>query len=298
MNGKELRVAILGTENSHALHFAQLINGGHPARGGRPFPGFRVTCAYGYDGAANDALRDKAGVTVFADSPEALVGQADAVMVTARHGANHLPYVREFLKAGIPAFVDKPLACDEGEAVELVKTAKQYGAPVCSFSCCGFVTDTAQLKNAAAKVAPGEVMGGAVAAPVSLKNDYGDFWFYSQHLVQIMCEIFGYNVKTVRAVKREASVTMTAGYENYDVSGHWGPADYSAAVYFAKRTLLKSIDISTDGYLRELQLFTDMVLSGVPPMGYAEMIKPVFILNAVKKAFESGNEIAVGVPEL
>ena len=29
------KVAILGTENSHAINFAKLINGGHPSRDGR-----------------------------------------------------------------------------------------------------------------------------------------------------------------------------------------------------------------------------------------------------------------------
>ena len=298
MCNKDIRVAILGTENSHALAFGQLINGGHPLRGGRPTPGFRVTSAYGYDGAANDKLRELCGVEYFADSPEQLIDHCDAIMVTARHGANHLPYARELIKAGKPAFIDKPTTCDEGEAVELVRLAKAAGVPLCSFSCCGYVTDTIALKQMVARERD-KLIGGSVSSPVSLENEYGGFWFYTQHLIQIMGEIFGYDVKTVRAKKRSDSVIMQANYGDFEVSGHWGPSDYSASVYFKNRSVLRSLDIGTDGYQRELNLFTDMVLSGQPPVDYRDMIAPVFILTAVERAFESGEEVAVNeIPEL
>ena len=41
------RIAILGTENLHAINFAQLINGGHPMREGLAYGDMKVIGAYG-----------------------------------------------------------------------------------------------------------------------------------------------------------------------------------------------------------------------------------------------------------
>jgi hypothetical protein len=49
------RVTIAGTENSHAINFVQLINGGHPQRNSAPVDGFRVCGIYGETDEAKKA---------------------------------------------------------------------------------------------------------------------------------------------------------------------------------------------------------------------------------------------------
>lgn len=288
------RIAILGTENLHAINFAQLINGGHPMREGLAYGDMKVIGAYGYDQAANEDIRKNGGVEMIAGHYADFVGKVDAVMITARHGDNHLKYALPYLEAGIPMFIDKPITISEKEAVSLAKAAKQKGLPLCGGSCCALVTATRHLKGIVARPEPiGGVMGGSVCAPVSMQNDYGDFHFYSQHLVQIMLEIFGYDMKSVYAVKRQDSVTAICRYDSYDVTAHFGPNDYSAAVYGKNQTVSERIDIHTDAYAREAEAFADMLRTGRMHQSYEEFIRPVFVQNALKESMDTGREITV-----
>ncbi len=289
------KIAILGSENSHAINFAQLINGGHPMREGRGYSDFKVIGAYGYDEKANKELLEKGGVEYIADHYTDFVGKVDAVMITARHGDDHFKFAEPYLKSGIPMFVDKPITIDEDEAIQLAKMAKEKNIPLCGGSSLGLVTQTQYLKNLV-KNPPeffGKIMGGTVCAPISMKNDYGDFFFYSQHLVQISLEIFGYDLNSVFAFGRDDTVTAIGRYENYDVSNHYGSYCYAATVYGNNLNAYREIDFFTDGYAREVEMFADMVRAGKMHQSYSDFIKPVFVLNAIKRSLDTGNEIKI-----
>lgn len=101
------RVGILETENSHAMAFAELLNGLSPAFSGQ-FDDFRVVAVGGMDRKASRAVAEKCGVTTIADTPEEMLGRVDAVMITARDGKYHASCARPLIEAGIPLFPDKP----------------------------------------------------------------------------------------------------------------------------------------------------------------------------------------------
>jgi len=288
------KIAILGTENSHAINFAKLINGGHPARDGKGYPDFRVVGCYGYDDAANKQLLEEAGVEYIANNYADFVGKVDAVMITARHGDNHLKYAEPYLKNPIPMFVDKPITIDEGEAITLAKTAKEKNIPLVGGSTCAIVEETQYLKRLVQD--PGdlkEIIGGSVCAPINMKNDYGNFFFYSQHLVQISLEIFGYDLKSVFAFSRDNTVTAVNRYNRYDVSSHFGPPHYAATIYGSGGNLYKAINVGTKGYALEIEHFTEMVKTGKMYQSYHDFIKPVFVMNALKNSYETGIEVAI-----
>ena len=289
------KVAILGSENSHAINFAKLINGGHRMRDGRSYTDFKVIGAYGYDEKANKELLEEGGVEYIAEDYADFVGKVDAVMITARHGDDHFKFAKPYLEDGTPMFVDKPITIDEAEAITLAKMAKEKNIPLSGGSCCGIVTAAQYLKNVVKNPDEylGEIMGGAVSAPISMKNDYGDFYFYSQHLVQIALEIFGYDVKSVYAFARDNTITAINRYDKYDITNHFGPISYSATIYGSLKNVYQDIDIMTDAYAREVEIIADMVRSGKMPQSYSDFIKPVFVLNAIKKSMDTGKEVAV-----
>ncbi len=287
------KIAILGTENSHARAFSQIIYKGHAALGGVPYPDFEIVGICGDNPEENKYLAETYGIPEISDDPNAWVGKVDAIMVTARSGAKHFPYAKKYIEAGIPAFIDKPATFDEAEAVEMVRLAKKHNTPLCGGSTCGVVDDTQCMKLLAKSGKAERIFGGSVSAPISMKNEWGDFFFYSQHLVQIMCEIFGYDIESVQAVSREDAATFIARYKDYDVTGHYGSSAYSATVYGKNEAWHKNIDLSADGYLREFERFAHMVRSGKMIMSYEELIKPVFILNAIYKSLQTGELVKV-----
>ena len=292
------KIAILGTENSHARAFSDIICKGHKALGGVPYPDFEIVGICGDNPEENKYLAETYGIPEISDDPNAWVGKVDAIMVTARSGAKHVPYAKKYIEAGIPAFIDKPATFDEAEALEMVRLAKKNNVPLCGGSTCGVVDDTQCMKALMKSGNLERVFGGAVSAPVSLKNEWGNFFFYSQHLVQIMCEIFGYDIEAVQALPREDCATFIARYKDYDVSGHYGSYAYSATIYDQNKVYHKDIDLGADNYLREFERFAHMVRSGKPVMSYEELIAPVFILNAIHKSMQTGELVKVNKFEI
>lgn len=284
------KVTILGTENSHALNFVQLINGGHPQRNGEPVSDFKVCGIYGETDEAkkaSDVIKSQfSDVSVYESIDEALK-YSDAIMVTARHGNDHLRFAEKFIEAGIPAFIDKPFTVTVEDAEKLIFLAKRKNVPLCGGSCCGFVEDTEILsdlwKRSSVK------SGGEIYSPVSMKNDYGNFFFYSQHLVQIMCEIFGYYPESVSLTSNGKTADGYVKYSGFKVDIHYTEDyTYKASVSCDSQITERNIDINKDGYKREVDTFCDMVRTSKMHRTYDELASPVYILNAMQKSIDSG----------
>ena len=108
------KVAILGCENSHANGFLDTVNNR------KIVSDIEFVGVYSDDRAAAEKLREQFGVPVMERYDE-LVGKVDGVMITARHGDNHLKYARPYLDSGIPMFIDKPITCTEDDARVLAR---------------------------------------------------------------------------------------------------------------------------------------------------------------------------------
>lgn len=294
-----IRVAILGSENSHAVHFASAIAG---KDGSKLFPDMELIGVYGDKSAedaqkGNEQIAERSLCPCFADSYLDFLGKADAVMVTARHGKRHLEYAREYIKQGIPVWIDKPICAETGEALELVALAKEYGAPICGGSSLAHTEGIIRLSEYV-KEQKGEICGGHVTAPVNMVNDYGNFWFYSQHLVQMITKIFGYDMKSVSAKADKDSVRAEYFYNDFSVTAFFG-AGYSATVYKDNYTVeCEKITLGGDYYVPELQEFYQMVKTGKSGVTFRELIAPVFIIDATIRAFEKGQETAIEIPEV
>ncbi len=130
-----IRIGIIGTENSHAMAFAQAIN--LPDENGKMrFPDVRVVGVYGPDLESARQIINETGVDFLAEKPEDFFGKVDAMIVTCRKGSLHAQYAKPFLEAGLPMFIDKPFTVDLAEAKELAKISEEKGAALCGGSGC------------------------------------------------------------------------------------------------------------------------------------------------------------------
>ncbi len=287
------KIAILGTENSHARAFANIIYKGDALTNNIPYGGYEIVGLYGDNPEENEKIKEiTGGKAEISDNPEAWVGKVDAIMVTARHGGKHFKYAKKYIENGIPAFIDKPITIDPDEAIELIEIARKNNVPLCGGSSCGMVIDTQRMKQLRESDELERIYGGSVSAPVSMKNEWGGFYFYTQHLVQIMGEVFGYDIDSIVAVGREDAATFIARYPNYDVTGHFGSWGYSATIYGLEKVVHTNISL-LDGYLTEFRRFDMMLRTGKMFESYEDFIKPVFILNAINEALETGKEVKV-----
>ena len=179
------KIVILGCENSHADIFLGFI------KNDAAFSDVEVSGVYSDDKTAAEKLAEKYGVKVMSAYDEA-VGKVDGVIVTARHGNNHYKYAAPYIKTGVPMFIDKPITVNEGEALKLARECKAAGVRLTGGSTCVHDERVQTLKNEHDDNKDGKTISGFIRCPINLKNNYGDFFFYSEHLVGIMSTIFGY----------------------------------------------------------------------------------------------------------
>lgn len=291
------KVAILGIENSHAWSFAKSLAGkdGTKVDETLELVGFYadMTREDSRTGAAK--LQEVSTCDYFAETAEEFVGKVDAVMITSRHGKFHLPFARPYLEQGIPVWVDKPICTSTEDVLELVKLAKQTGSPITGGSSLIFSKEILEMAEYAKS---GEkVIGGHVTAPVNMVNDYGNFWFYSSHLVQMVIAVFGPDIKSVSAHRQGDHVSAVYHYENMDVTAYFGTG-YSVTVYQTP-TQAKSITVTTAGcYDAELNEFCRMVRTGKGVESYHDFVLPVFIIDATIRAFEENRTVEISIPEI
>jgi len=291
------RVGILGAENSHAMAFGQIFNGIREELKGE-FNDIRVIGVGGNYPDANREVYEKCGLEILAAWPEELMGKVDAIMVTARDGKYHADFARPFIEAGLPAFVDKPFTSDPEEALALARLAKEKGVPLVGGSSLKLCADV--LKAAEIVEENGDnVLSGDVTAPVSLVNEYGGFWFYSAHLVEICLRVFGYDPEWVWANKAETGVTAIVHYPKYDVTLHFteGAYNYSATVNTKGGIVHQPIDI-TDFSVIEARSFAKTLRCGEMDFSYEQLVLPVFVLKAIEKSYETGDKQAIPKVEI
>ncbi len=280
------KVVILGCENSHANTFLNFIREGG-------YPEIEVIGVYSDDAEASKKLNDEFGVKVM-DSYTEAVGKVDGVIVTARHGDNHYKYAAPYIKEGAVMFIDKPFTISEDEAVKFIKELKNSNVRVSGGSCCKYIDLVQEIKNDHLNDVDGKTVGGLMRAPVSLKNDYGNFFFYSQHLVEMVCEAYGYFPNSVKADVVNNNVTVVFKYDGFNITGLYVREGY---VYYASRHTSKGVKGSvvnvTPSFKTEFDEYYDMLVGGEQKRSYEELIAPVFVLNAINRSMESGAEETV-----
>lgn len=282
------KIAILGCENSHADTFLSLI------KEKEEFSDIEVVGVYSDDRTAADKLHDKFGVCVIGNYAEA-VGKIDGLIITARHGGNHYKYAKPYIEIGIPMFIDKPITINAEEAVEFMRKLKDHNVNIVGGSSLKHDVFVQQLKTETIYEVGGKTLGGYVRAPYQSESIYGGFYFYAQHLVEMVCEIFGRFPISVTARQNGKQIHVLFHYENYDCVGVYCDNNY---IYYASRMAqdsTKSIEIpaTNDWFYKEFKEFYRILSEEKQTVEYDEFISPVFIMNAIEKAMKSGNEETV-----
>ena len=138
---KEIRLAMLGMieGNGHPYSWSAIVNGYDPVEmakcpyagipkylGGQPLesvriPGARVTHLWTDD--PNDAPKVAAASLIehVVARPEDVIGKVDAVIIATDDGDDHVRRARPFIEAGLPVFVDKPMATNVADLDQFLR---------------------------------------------------------------------------------------------------------------------------------------------------------------------------------
>ena len=278
------KIAILGCENSHAKNFLNVI------KEKERFSDVEVIGVFSEDMEAANKLKDEFGVNV-AKSYDEFVGKVDGVVITARHGDNHYKYAKPYIASGIPMFIDKPITITEEEAEEFKAELIKHNIKVTGGSTLKHPDVIKEFKEAVAEKTYGEVYGGILRAPIDLESSYGNFYFYSQHLVQMASEIFGYYPNSVIAFKNGKVLNCTLRYDEYDVNLEFVDLNYKyfAAISCENDYILKPLSPANCSENEFAEYYT-ILTGGEMVQSYDEFFAPVYVMNAIARSLASGKE--------
>src|SRR5512136_1188104 len=137
----EIRLAMLGMieGNGHPYSWSAIVNGYNPAEMAKcPFPvipqylaevplntvrilGARVTHVWTDDPADAPKVAAASRIEHVVTRPEDVIGQVDAVILATDDGHAHVRRARPFIEAGLPVFVDKPLAINVADLNQFIR---------------------------------------------------------------------------------------------------------------------------------------------------------------------------------
>ncbi|MBR2461154.1 MAG: Gfo/Idh/MocA family oxidoreductase [Clostridia bacterium] len=281
------KIAILGCENSHADSFLRYI------RENDRYSDIKVVGVYSIDRVAAEKLSGEYGVSVM-ESFDQYVGQLDGLIITARHGGYHYKFAKPYLDDGIPMFIDKPITVSEEDAVEFATVLKKKGIRVSGGSSLVYSPEIKALKEKVEKGELGAPIGGFMRAPVNLSNPHGDFFFYAQHLVSMMTEVYGPFPESVYAVKRNGVVTCTVSYAELDVNLSYVDGNYKYYAILSAEKGCVGGEVTLQGVFEDEFAAFDRMLRGE---GEGDELNrffaPVYIMNAIERSVKSGKRETV-----
>ncbi|HUW57842.1 MAG TPA: Gfo/Idh/MocA family oxidoreductase [Planctomycetota bacterium] len=255
-----VRIGLVDVTTSHADAFSKIFNVQ------KRFRGFRVTRCWDVDRKRSKEVADLYGLE--AVDRLADMTDIDAVMVLSRDQNRHLPYVRPFLKKGLPAFVDKTTAGTLRQALTMYSLAKKHKAPIFSASAVRFGREIEDARKAMKKM--GKVRFISASGP-------GELMFYGQHVFDAVYALVGCGAKTIQNVGTDkisllridfkGGLTVQAAISQFGhIPFHFTVADEKAWHAFT---------IADHGYYywNMMRAFVRMVKTGVPPFDGRETLE-------------------------
>lgn len=196
-----VRLAMIGgLDKNHAITFSKLLNvDWHDEETRRKdlesgFPDMpaevRVTSAWDEDFAKAEELAKNFGIDHPCRTLEEALSHADAVIIPDDVVMTHQKWALPVMEAGLPHFIDKPLAPSYREAVEIVEQARKHNALMFSSSALAYTRELEALKPQL------EEEGGVSLAVATGPN--GQFLFYGIHPFSAVYSLFGPGIASVQ----------------------------------------------------------------------------------------------------
>ncbi|MFH0964181.1 MAG: Gfo/Idh/MocA family oxidoreductase [Planctomycetota bacterium] len=289
-----LRVGIIGAENSHALAISTILNVK------KKMPGARAVAIWGETRKlAKERARD-GQIPRIVKNPAEMLGDVDVVMIDHRHGKYHLPAARPFLEARVPLFIDKPFACNAGEARRFLAEARRRRVPVTSFSVVRLYQGTQALAKEIRK--QGRLVALSLTGPCDIRSKYGGVFFYGIHQVEVALELMGTDVREVKATRHHGNAIATLAFGSGALASLQFLKDaaykFQATAACEKAVFSAPIEADNDPYLLGTRTWLTMARTGKMPYTFEELLAPVAVMAAIERSIRTGRAVRVGKIEI
>jgi len=284
-----IRIGLVGgAKDWHGMTFSELFNGYDQ----------KLAKKYQWPALCKTPLGENAGITHIWDKnvenakevasvcgienvvaeKEAMLGEVDAVILpddcTLKHQRNAIP----FLKAGLPTFVDKPLAPNLREAEEIVRLARRHKAPFMSCSALRYARETEDLRKGR-----GDDIGDILTGYAVCCEWTGKLIFYGIHALELLYSIVGPGVKSFQNLGKKTEDLLLLRYRDgrkFMVAAYEGISPtFQVHLYGTRGSRSIVVRDSEYFYSEMLRAFIGMVKTGKEPICLEETLEIIKILE-------------------
>lgn len=295
---KVIRLGMIGLDTSHVIAFTSHLNNPKNNTGCKvvaAFPGGSPDFKASADrvGKLTAEMRDKYGVEMVA-SIEELCQKVDGVLLESVDGRPHLAQAKPVIAAGKPLFVDKPVAANLNDVVEIFRLAKEKNVPIWSSSAMRFGKEIAGARSNAAL---GKIVACDVFGSSSWAELHPSLYLYGIHAVEPLFTVMGTGCETVRRVKTDRGDLVIGVWKDgrigtfRDLRG--GKADFKTIIY-GNAGMVTGTASSFTPLLVEIEKFFK---TGKPPVSADETIEIYAFMSAADESAANGGA-AISIPQL
>ena len=305
----EFRLAMLGMieGNGHPYSWSGIINGYDPVAmalcpypaipaymGRQPLesvriPGARVTHVWTDDPADAPKVAAAALIANVVQEPEHVIGEVDAVVIATDDGDQHVRRARSFIEAGLPVFIDKPMATEMADLRQFVQW-HQAGKVM--------------LSTSGMRYAPEMKLSDAQKAHLGDLRWITSFtcksWErYGIHALEAVEPLLGPGFLTVQAhsdsggdvmhLTHRSGVRVTIG-ALHDAYGSFG----AVHLYGTKGDIALKLADTYNAFRAQLVAFIDLLRTGVRPLPFDETVELMAVIIAgIRSREQNGAVIAI-----
>ncbi len=301
-----LRLAMLGctSGNGHPYSWSAIFNGYDRERMTRecPFagipvylnkepaetlaiPGANVThvCCTGDGGFTAEHVAHCALIPTVVAKPEDVIGHVDAVIIATDNGADHVARAHPFVEAGLPVFVDKPLADNAPDLETFIDWVNQ-GKPIMSSSCMRYAKEFMPYRSSTRDL--GQLRLVTITTPKSWER-------YGIHALEGIYPILGPGFLSVRntgtAERNIVHLKHCSGSDvvvaaTADMYGAFGCLQLCGTAGYAQAAV-------TDfgfAFKSQLEAFIQYLRTGVHPFPFSETVELIQLVIAGIESREQG----------
>ena len=301
----EIRLAMLGMieGNGHPYSWSAIVNGYNPEEMAEcPFPvipqylaevplntmripGARVTRVWTDDPADAPRIAAASKIEKVVARPEEVIGQVDAVIIGTDDGHEHVRRARPFIEAGLPLFVDKPLAINVPDLNQFIQW-HNAGKVFLSSSNMRYAPETKLILRQKAQL--GELRWITACTSKTWER-------YAIHALEAIWPVLGPGFIGVRTESCPGSdiayITHRSGVQVslaviYDAVGSYG----ALHAFGTKGNLAVSCWDTYTAFRNQLCAFVDMLRTGERPYPLSETIELMTVIIAGLRSRERAGQ--------
>ncbi len=218
----DLKLGIIGLDTSHAVAFTKILNdpdNPHHVKGAKVVAAFKggspdIPSSRDRVDRYTKTLVEDFGVKLY-PTIEAMCGKVDAVLLESVDGRPHLKQAKPVIEAGLPLFIDKPVAGSLKDAIAIFDLAQKRKVPMFTSSSLRFAKGTLAVREGSI----GKVTYCETHSPCSLEPHHPDLFWYGIHGVESLFTALGPGCISVRRGKTEDGKIKVTGKWTGDRTG-------------------------------------------------------------------------------